>query len=101
VPTELDVVLFNSWMMSWMTKEDRTALNALIGRISRRRSLWWVTYEWPTAVAAFADDIALAHDASVLGLQRLTADGVTATKLAHIGHHGTWIEWFGGDNAPD
>jgi len=92
VPDHLEVVLFNSWMMGWLSEADRKRLSSVVASIGRERPLWWVTYEWPSKVPAFASE-ADKSNASLLGLQRVTSDGVEATALADLGHHGTWIHW--------
>ncbi len=95
VPYDLELVLYNCWMMAWMSPELRGELTLLIEDIGRTRPLWWISYEWPSMVAAFADEPDR-PDASLLGIQHITAHGSEAQVLARIGQHGNWLEWVHG-----
>lgn len=94
VDENLALCIYNSWMMGWMSREERHRLDEMLHNIAMRREIWWITFEGAGHVPGLPDPDDLPSDASVLGLRFLSRNVDEPRVLAQMQHHGAWIKWI-------
>lgn len=94
------VVVFSSWVMSWMSPDERARLMASSKELSANRNVWLITLERAGVVSGIQlDDPLQGAPHSLIGLHRFSEKAVESKLLAIAQHHCQWIEWRDADSA--
>ena len=95
LPRDATVCVLTTWAVAYLSRENRVAFAAELARAGRERPVVWISGEAPNVVAAFAAIEAPTVDieASILGAIVFAGGRETATQLAFVHPHGSWIDW--------
>lgn len=88
-------VVTNTWVLNYLTSQQRTAYVAVLDSVGRERDLSWIFAESPRQVGPeipVPDDPDLAH-ATVLSLVRWRSGERRVEHLGVAHHHGAWLHW--------
>ena len=87
-------VVTNSWVLNYLTGDQRSAYLAELDRIGAQRDLSWVYAEAPALIPELpvAPDPKDPHR-TVLSLARWRSGQRTVRHLATVHPHGFWIHW--------
>jgi hypothetical protein len=87
-------VVMNTWVLNYLTAEDRLAYLAELERIGAERDLSWVYAEAPALIPELptGPDPRDPHR-TVLSLARWRSGVRTVEHLATVHPHGFWIDW--------
>lgn len=105
LPDGVVPVVAHTWVLYYLTPQDRARFLGVLEDAARRRPLWWVSLEWPGVVPGVvpppvpATEPAKERYASVLGLVGLDGDRRRDRVLARSHPHVTWLEWRDADSA--
>jgi hypothetical protein len=87
-------VVLNSWVLSYLSHDDRIAFVAELDRIGATRDMSWISVEAPAQTSGLpvADDLA-DTELTVVTLTRWR-DGARTSSPVATGHpHGYWLHW--------
>jgi hypothetical protein len=88
-------VVMNSWVMSYLTHEDRVAFVAELDRIGGTRDVSWVSVEAPGQTSGLPAPPGRADDeTTVVTLTRWRDGGRTTDHVATAHPHGFWLHWL-------
>ena len=97
LPSDVAPVVTTTWMLGYLSKEQRIAFREVLAAASVHRPVAWVSAEAPSIVDLFPDIDTATNpegiEGSVLGLV-VFRDGETDARVLAVVHpHGTWIDW--------
>ena len=85
-----------TWMLAYLTPQQRSAFVDELARFAVRRPLAWISAEGPGVVDCIDVGEPPRHDPttpSALGAVLYDRDGYEATMLGWVHPHGRWIDW--------
>ena len=85
-----------TWMLAYLTPQQRSAFVDELARFAVRRPLAWISAEGPGVVDCIDVGEPPGHDPttpSALGAVLYDRDGYEATMLGWVHPHGRWIDW--------
>lgn len=85
-----------TWMLAYLTREQRDAFVEQLARFGARRPLVWINAEEPGVLECIETGEPPAHDPttpSALGAVRFDEGGTQPAMLAWVHPHGRWIDW--------
>ncbi|MFF5990166.1 DUF2332 domain-containing protein [Prauserella flavalba] len=99
VPAELPLVVLTSWVLAYLSAEQRSAFVSALAEVAADRPLWWVTAEpYESAlvhVLPGRDELAYSRTTqAVLGVATWNGDTVQAQALALAASHGQRMTWL-------
>jgi hypothetical protein len=87
-------VVMNSWVMSYLTHDDRAAFVAELDRIGATRDLSWLSVEAPAQTSGLPAPAGLeADETTVVSLTRWRDGARTTAHVATAHPHGFWLHW--------
>jgi hypothetical protein len=96
LPTHATPCVSTTWILAYLTHEQRDAFVEQLAQFAARRPLTWISAEAPGVVECIEPGEPPGHDPttpSLLGAVRFDEDGVTPTMLGWVHPHGRWIDW--------
>lgn len=107
LPEGVVPVLFNSWVLSYLTRDELVAHRDRVLRLVSERGLWWVSAEddqrcgvttglQPPATPVEGEVRSAQVSHTFWTLTRPSADGPVHQFLARSHPHGAWMEWLAG-----
>ena len=98
VPREPHLCILTTWVLAYLSEEERTILDEHVSAVAQTRDLTWILAESPRFLGAHAESRAAhfgVHTDGTLLMQRSYRDGArTDTALADMHGHATWMRWF-------
>ncbi len=90
------LVVINSWVLAYVERDRRSALEERLGALAGRRPVTWISAEAPTVVswAGTGEDYD-AEPYSFVGIARWRDGRLTRGELARCHAHLEWIDWIG------
>ena len=98
VPTGPHLCIFTTWVLAYLSEEERDALEACVARVAMTRDITWILAESAPFLGSSGVAEAKIHgvdDDQTMLMTRRYRNG-TRTNRAHAAMHGhaTWIRWF-------
>jgi hypothetical protein len=90
-PDNSEVCVFSSWLLSWLTGDQREAIIEKLKALSTSRRIRLLTLEAGTRVPTLIPDPR--RDCSILGLTTFDRGEAVGITLGEAHHHGAWLNW--------
>jgi hypothetical protein len=96
LPPDAPLVVVHQSVMGYLSTRDRTRFGQAVRALARRRPVYWLFAESPTAAQVLAAVTPPSGDGAqhVLVLADLTRDPTPASVLAVADPHGQWLHWL-------
>lgn len=83
VDDDSQLCVYHSFTLTFANKRPREKLESLLTRASKKRSLFWISFEWSRDT-----------ETPVLELAKFERMNKSERKLARAQPHGEWLEWL-------
>ncbi len=94
------LIVLNSWVLTYLSRDQRSAYLDALNRIGSSRSMTWISAEHPTCLASFidptpADASPRAAGHTLVGMRRWRdGQATTPQSIASVHPHLRWMRWF-------
>jgi hypothetical protein len=96
LPARATPCVTTTWMLAYLTRDQRDAFVEQLARFGTQRPLAWISAEAPGVVECIETGEPPAHDPttpSALGAVQFDEHGAQPTMLGWVHPHGRWIDW--------
>lgn len=94
LPADVHVMIVNSWVMTYLARDRRTAFEAVVDELGRNRTITRVSAEAETVVD-WVPRLDVDEPQTVVGMRRWRRGERSESRVAHCHPHLRWLDWQG------